>query len=91
MPPLISFAHGSLGYLCNFTFEDHKEVFTDLFSPKTQVTLDERLRLKVSCPKQPERDIYKGNDLVPSLKMKVDNYHVLNEVVIDRGPSPYAI
>jgi len=27
----------------------------------------------------------------PSLKMNIDGYHVLNEVVADRGPSPYAI
>ena len=43
------------------------------------------------CPKQPERDIYKGNDLKPSTKMIIDGYHVLNEIVIDRGPSPYAL
>jgi NAD kinase len=51
VPPLISFAHGSLGYLCNFTFEDHKEVIKEVFSLKTKVNLDERMRLKVSCPK----------------------------------------
>jgi hypothetical protein len=37
------------------------------------------------------KDIYKGNDLQPSLKMDISGYHVLNEVVIDRGPSPYAV
>jgi NAD+ kinase len=37
------------------------------------------------------RDIYKGNDLQPSVKMNIDGYHVLNEIVIDRGPSPYAV
>ena len=49
------------------------------------------MRLKVTCPKQPMRDIYKGNDLEPSTKMTIDGYHVLNEIVIDRGPSPYAV
>ena len=29
--------------------------------------------------------------MVPSLKMDIDGYHVLNEIVVDRGPSPYAI
>ena len=49
-PPLISFAHGSLGYLCNFTFEDHKEVLSEIFAGKQKINLDERMRLKVSCP-----------------------------------------
>ena len=63
----------------------------EIFSTESKVNMDERMRLKVSCPKQPVRDIYKGNDLQPSTKMDIDGYHVLNEVVIDRGPSPYAV
>lgn len=91
IPPLISFAHGSLGYLCNYTFDEHKEVLDSIFCEKCKINSDERLRLKVSCPAKPERDIYKGNDLQPSTKMVIDGYHILNEVVVDRGPSPYAI
>ena len=52
---------------------------------------DDRLRLSVSVPINPERDIYRGNDLVPSIKMNIDGYHILNEVVVDRGPLPNAI
>ena len=51
VPPLISFAHGSLGYLCNYTFEDHKEILSDIFRAESKVNMDERMRLKVSCPK----------------------------------------
>lgn len=91
VPPLISFAHGSLGYLCNYTFEDHKEVLSDLFSGEHKICLDERLRLKVTCPNNPVREIFKGNDMKPMMEMKVDGYHIFNEVVIDRGMSPYAI
>ena len=45
-PPLISFAHGSLGYLCNFAFEEHQGVLNEVFSTEI-VHLDERIRL--SC------------------------------------------
>ena len=37
------------------------------------------------------RDVYRGNDLSKSTQMDVNNFHCINEVVIDRGPSPYAI
>ena len=63
VPPLISFAHGSLGYLCNYAFDEHSEVLNSILCYKCKVNLDERLRLKVSCPKKPERDIFRGNDL----------------------------
>ena len=48
------------------------------------------MRLKANVPQKPMRDIYRGNDFKVSEQMLVQNYHVLNEVVIDRGPSPYA-
>ena len=35
--------------------------------------------------------MFRGNQLSQSTKMTVDNFHVINEVVVDRGPSPYAV
>lgn len=91
MPPLVSFALGSYGYLCNFTFEEHPQVIDSIMNVDNKLNLDERLRLKVGVPAGPERDVYRGNDLTPTCRMTVDGYHILNELVVDRGPSPYAI
>ena len=91
MPPMVSFSLGSYGYLCNFTFDEHPKVLDKIMTGDKNLNLDERLRLKVGLPIQPEREIYRGNDLTPTCKMTVDGYHILNELVIDRGPSPYAI
>ena len=58
-PPMITFAQGSLGFMCNFTFEDHEEVLRPVFlNAKNTVSqnpivdetigLEKRLRLKVN-------------------------------------------
>lgn len=91
MPPLVSFSLGSYGYLCNFTFDEYPQVIDSIMNADHKLNLDERLRLRVGVPTEPERDIYRGNDLTPTCKMTVDGYHILNELVVDRGPSPYAI
>lgn len=82
---------GSYGYLCNYQYADHKKVIDQVMSLDDGLNLDERLRLKLNVPVDPEREIYRGNDLKPSCKTNVEGYHILNELVIDRGPSPYAI
>jgi NAD+ kinase len=61
-PPLISFAHGSLGYLCNFAFEEHQAVLNEVFSTEI-VHLDERIRLSCEVIGQPIRKIFRGNNL----------------------------
>ena len=92
MPPLICFAHGSLGYLCNFLFEEFEKVLNNLFNTgAVNLHLDNRLRLKVGVKGNPIRDVFVGNSILDSTKMKIEDYHVMNEVVIDRGPSSYAI
>lgn len=47
VPPLISFAHGSLGYLCNYTFDEHPEVLSSILCSTCKAHLDERLRLRL--------------------------------------------
>ena len=56
-----------------------------------KVHLDNRLRLKVDVEPNPMRQVFRGNDLTKSEPMSVRNFHITNEVVVDRGPSPYAI
>ena len=54
VPPMITFDQGSLGFLCNFVFEDHEEVmkhvFESIFSKKESefLGLDSRMRLRVN-------------------------------------------
>ena len=55
---MITFAQGSLGFMCNFTFEDHEEVLRPVFlnaknivsssSVNETIGLEKRLRLKVN-------------------------------------------
>ena len=45
-PPLIAFSHGSLGYLCNFEFDEHQQVLDKLLRENCDMHLDNRLRLR---------------------------------------------
>ena len=66
VPPLISFAHGSLGYLCSYTEDDFESILDGVLADDANIVTDDRMRLAVSIPNNPVRDIYKGNDLTPS-------------------------
>lgn len=81
---------GSLGYLCNFTFDEHETVLRDTLCKSCRLHLDNRLRLKLNVT-NPQREVFRGNDLNKSETMMVKDFHIINEVVIDRGPSPYSI
>ena len=37
------------------------------------------------------RNIYRGNDIHNSTSEKIEDFHILNEIVLDRGPSPYSV
>jgi NAD kinase len=39
----------------------------------------------------PIRHVYRGDQLEKFDIVEIKEYHVLNEVVLDRGPSPYSI
>ena len=56
--------------------------------------MDLRMRLKVNMGGEDEeklRQIYKGTSFNEFDNFVLSDYHVINEVVIDRGPSPYSI
>ena len=101
IPPMITFAQGSLGFMANFTFEDHPLVFKQLFTrnsegthkPSEVIAFEKRMRLKVNMGPgvNPIRKIYRGDQLEIFEEVEVKNFHVLNEVVLDRGPSPYSV
>ena len=39
----------------------------------------------------PIRKIYRGDQLENFEEVRIKDFHVLNEVVLDRGPSPYSV
>lgn len=77
VPPVMAFHLGSLGFLTPFEFENFQEQVTNVLEGYAALTLRSRLRCIIM-----RKDDDKGH--VPST-----NLLVLNEVVIDRGPSPY--
>eukprot|EP00040_Diaphanoeca_grandis_P016989 m.88176 g.88176 ORF g.88176 m.88176 type:complete len:581 (-) comp26162_c0_seq1:231-1973(-) len=79
-PPILPFALGSLGFLTPFDFKDYKKHIDACITGSGSVTLRSRL----------ECEIFRRGDS----KVKVEDgavpiWNVLNEVVIDRGPTPY--
>ena len=40
---------------------------------------------------KPERLVFRGNNLTQGTNMMIDGFHILNEVVIDRGPFPCSV
>lgn len=99
VPPLITFSQGSLGFMCNFTFEDHDAVLTPMFTAVKQgfapaeIGLEHRLRLKVNAGPNTamHKELFRGDQLSIHEPIELKDIHVVNEVVIDRGPSPYTV
>ncbi|XP_004863881.1 NAD kinase isoform X2 [Heterocephalus glaber] len=96
VPPVMAFHLGSLGFLTPFTFKSFQSQLTQVIEGNAAVVL--RSRLKVRVVKEPrskkmaEHNGLSENGLPgPSLEggKQALQYQVLNEVVIDRGPSSY--
>lgn len=97
VPPVLSFALGSLGFLTKFDFDQYAETLTRAF--RDGVTISLRLRFEGtimrsrSYPKTTEQ-----RDLVDELvgEEREDNrthrpestFEILNDIVVDRGPNP---
>lgn len=73
VPPVLSFALGSLGFLTNFRFEQFRKILTTVLDSGVRAYL----RMRFTCR------VY---DREGRLKRE---QQVLNELVVDRGPSPY--
>lgn len=71
VPPMITFAQGSLGFMANFTFDDHPLVFRQLFTkdqagqhkPSETIGYEHRLRLKINMGPgcNPIRHVFRGD------------------------------
>ncbi|XP_078372245.1 NAD kinase-like isoform X2 [Oculina patagonica] len=77
-PPVMAFHLGSLGFLTSFRFTDFREKVTNILEGHAGLTL--RSRLQCDFIKRDKED---------KTKTKKSRYLVLNEVVVDRGPSSY--
>uniref|UniRef100_A0A8C4IEW9 NAD(+) kinase n=1 Tax=Dicentrarchus labrax TaxID=13489 RepID=A0A8C4IEW9_DICLA len=96
VPPVMAFHLGSLGFLTPFKFESYKTEVAKVFEGNAAITLRSRLKVKVVKDMlQRQQQQQEHNGLPPqghtnSEAGKVTlQLQVLNEVVVDRGPSSY--
>ncbi|KAL5119570.1 NAD(+) kinase [Pleosporales sp. CAS-2024a] len=83
VPPILSFSLGSLGFLTNFEFAQYKAALNKIM---TDVGMRVNLRMRFTCTVYR----YQKNAAPGSPQhMEAEQFEVLNELVIDRGPSPY--
>lgn len=97
VPPVLSFALGSLGFLTKFDFEEYRDTLTKAF--RDRVTISLRLRFEGTLMRsRPRAQKTEQRDLVNELigEEREDNrthkpdctFEILNDVVVDRGPNP---
>ncbi|KAK0752353.1 ATP-NAD kinase-like domain-containing protein [Schizothecium vesticola] len=90
VPPVLSFALGSLGFLTKFDFGGFREILTAAFRDGVSVSL--RLRFEGTEEMQKQRDLVDeliGEEKDDERTHRPDGtFEVLNEVVVDRGPNP---
>ncbi|KAH8602694.1 NAD kinase associated with ferric reductase, partial [Bisporella sp. PMI_857] len=79
VPPILSFSLGSLGFLTNFKYDQFKESLNKVMGEEGMRV---NLRMRFTCTVY--RDGAEGNEMD-----EAEQYEVLNELVIDRGPSSY--
>jgi NAD+ kinase len=83
VPPILSFSLGSLGFLTNFEFEKYKEHLNNVMG---DVGMRVNLRMRFTCT------VFRADrskSAAPGDVEEGEQFEVLNELVIDRGPSPY--
>lgn len=79
VPPVLSFSLGSLGFLTNFEFERYKDHLNRIMGDEGMRV---NLRMRFTCT------VYRDGPLGHEME-EGEQFEVLNELVIDRGPSPY--
>ena len=98
VPPVMSFALGSLGFLTKFDYDDHQTTLKRAFAEGVTVSL--RLRLEGTIMRSQgredadlqDRDLIDeliGEDRDKATTHKPEGTHnILNDIVLDRGPNP---
>ncbi|KAF2126779.1 ATP-NAD kinase [Dothidotthia symphoricarpi CBS 119687] len=83
VPPIMPFALGSLGFLTNFEYPQYKEALGKVMG---DAGMRVNLRMRFTCTVYR----YQKNAAPDSPQhIEAEQFEVLNELVIDRGPSPY--
>ncbi|THY34425.1 ATP-NAD kinase [Aureobasidium pullulans] len=100
VPPVLSFAMGSLGFLTKFDFARYQTILPRAFNDGITVSL--RLRFEGTIMRSIRREGHSDEDHVQRrldeelVGAEADDhhthkpesaYHILNEIVLDRGPS----
>lgn len=93
VPPILSFALGSLGFLTNFPFETYKPTLDRIMEGSGMRV---NMRMRFTCTvyraannkRRPSTSSLSKPASTPEL-IEDSQFEVLNELVIDRGPSPY--
>jgi len=83
VPPILSFSLGSLGFLTNFEFGEYKQALDKIMG---DAGMRVNLRMRFTCT------VYRYQKNPPPgapQHIEAEQFEVLNELVIDRGPSPY--
>ncbi|XP_077509747.1 NAD kinase-like isoform X1 [Amblyomma americanum] len=80
VPPVMAFHMGSLGFLTPFDFDNFQDKVNNVLEGHAALTLRSRLKCSIYRNESDTND----NDLCSN-----STCLVLNEVVVDRGPSPY--
>lgn len=83
VPPVFCFSLGSLGFLTNFEFSEYKSHLNGIMG---DIGMRVNLRMRFTCTVF-RKDRSKGAEA--GAVEEGEQFEVLNEVVIDRGPSPY--
>jgi NAD+ kinase len=79
VPPVLSFSLGSLGFLTSFEFERYKDHLNRVMG---EDGMRVNLRMRFTCT------VYRDGPMGHEVE-EGEQFEVLNELVIDRGPSPY--
>uniref|UniRef100_A0AAQ5YCU9 NAD(+) kinase n=1 Tax=Amphiprion ocellaris TaxID=80972 RepID=A0AAQ5YCU9_AMPOC len=94
VPPVMAFHLGSLGFLTPFKFDTYQSQVTQIIEGNAAIVLRSRLKVRVlkenweKKARVDEKGIILTNGDIESSR-KALQYQVLNEVVVDRGPSSY--
>ncbi|EXJ55924.1 serine/threonine protein kinase [Cladophialophora yegresii CBS 114405] len=97
VPPVLSFALGSLGFLTKFDFENYQHILSQALKDGISISL--RLRFEGTVMRSHKRDDdAEHRDIVEELigeeaddrnTHKPDRtFEILNDIVVDRGPNP---
>ncbi|XP_034732469.1 NAD kinase isoform X3 [Etheostoma cragini] len=94
VPPVMAFHLGSLGFLTPFKFDTYQSQVNQIIEGNAAIVLRSRLKVRVlkenreKKARVDEKSIILTNGDNESSRKAVQ-YQVLNEVVVDRGPSSY--